>query len=467
MISRNGREARMNVRKILNITCLCVLSFAFLLLASGCAKTLSDEALVGGTYLLAANGENSALDSLSFKDGAWTAKSADKSINGTFLTEENKISLYKTDGKGKNELYAYAFIRSREWLRVYPVTENRVTMDFTRSGTLPVGANAGVPELKYNLSEDGAFYSVTSADGSYGEVTVPSEHDGKPVKEIAKLAFYRCLDVVRVVLPDTVEKIDDEAFRGCESLYAVNAGKNLSFIGKKAFYGCESLKFFSADNVKTISDQAFYGADVSNFSLSGQVEFIGEEAFYSTNIITVSVPETTSYIGTRAFANCLSIDKIFVDENNKNYSSYGEDCIVEKARKIMIAGCAKTVLPTEGNVKIIGEGAMSGARTITSIVFPAEITEIRRGAFENCKSIESIFYLGTSPKDWLAIKKTSNNVKFFRANVYIYSENEPALNEKKDGYAKKDGYNCTFWRYVGGKPALWRFTEEHPPEKNK
>lgn len=265
----------MNVRKILNITCLCVLSFAFLLPASGCAKTLSDEVLVGGSYLLVANGEDSALDSLSFKDGAWTAKSADKSINGTFLTEANKISLYKTDGEGEKELYAYAFIKSREWLRVYPVTENRVTMDFTRSGKLPVGANTGVPELKYNLSEDGTFYSVTSADGSYGEVTVPSEHDGKPVKEIAKLAFYRCLDVVRVVLPDTIEKIDDEAFRGCESLYAVNAGKNLSFIGKKAFYGCESLKFFSADYVKTISDQAFYGADMSSFSLPSHVKFIG------------------------------------------------------------------------------------------------------------------------------------------------------------------------------------------------
>ena len=456
----------MKIKKIPIIACLIVLSLVFALF-SGCVAVGNDESSVNGTYKLAEGSENKTYSSLTLENGEWTAKSADKSINGTFTINSDKLSFYESDEDGKQTLCAYAFLKSSEWLRVYPVTETRITCDFTKSGAAPSGVKTDTTNLTYKLSENGEYYFVTSADGSSGEVIVPSEYNGKPVKGIAKLAFYRCLKVVRVVLPDTVEKINEEAFRGCESLYAVYPGKNLSLISEKAFYGCSVLRFFPSASVKTIAKQAFFGADMSGFSVPDTVEYIGEEAFSFANIVSVEIPAATSYIGTRAFANCADIDEISVDENNATYSSYGEHCIVDKAQGLLLAGCSKTTLPTGGKVKIIGEGAMSGLSDLTSIVFPAEITEIRRGGFEDCKVIESIYYLGTSPKDWLAIQKTSNNVKFFRANVYIYSENEPEINEKKDGYAPKDGYNCTFWRYVGGKPALWRFTEEHPPAKNQ
>lgn len=77
----------------------------------------------------------------------------------------------------------------------------------------------------FELNEDGFIYSdcgsyieIKGYDGDNSEVVIPNEIDGKPVTRIAKNAFddsekYGFLEVV--TLPDTLEYIGANAFRGC------------------------------------------------------------------------------------------------------------------------------------------------------------------------------------------------------------------------------------------------------------
>ncbi len=62
-------------------------------------------------------------------------------------------------------------------------------------------------------------------------------------------------------------------------------------------------------------------------------------------------------------------------------------------------------------------------------------------AFDLCKSIETIYYNGTS-EEWKEQYIFSGNKNLMLANVYYYSETKPIM----------DGY---FWHYVNGIATKW------------
>lgn len=76
------------------------------------------------------------------------------------------------------------------------------------------------------------------------------------LKEIGEKAFIRS-SITELVLPDTVERIDDDAFYGCYDLKKVVFSNNLQEIGDRAFYmsGLESISFPAS--LRTIGDCAF------------------------------------------------------------------------------------------------------------------------------------------------------------------------------------------------------------------
>ena len=85
------------------------------------------------------------------------------------------------------------------------------------------------------------------------EITV---RDG--VFRICPQAFDGC-SVRSVTLPDSLDSIGYEAFRGCTNLISMTIQPNLRIVGQKAFAGCSNLKsvVFLGDKRPTICDDAF------------------------------------------------------------------------------------------------------------------------------------------------------------------------------------------------------------------
>ncbi len=95
--------------------------------------------------------------------------------------------------------------------------------------------------LKYTLSYDGTYYSVSG----YGtatdiDVIIPETYEGKPVKFISSNAFSLCTSIKSVTIKGAVS-IGSYAFSGCTALESVRIGSGSTFIDDGAFSGCTAL----------------------------------------------------------------------------------------------------------------------------------------------------------------------------------------------------------------------------------
>ncbi len=54
-----------------------------------------------------------------------------------------------------------------------------------------------------------------------GNIIIPAEIDGKPVKYIFEKAFYGCTGIIAVIIPNSVTKIGGWAFSDCVNLKSI------------------------------------------------------------------------------------------------------------------------------------------------------------------------------------------------------------------------------------------------------
>lgn len=100
------------------------------------------------------------------------------------------------------------------------------------------------------LTKDGS--SLIGCYSNYKIINVPAS-----VNVIKRNAFFRS-EVVEVVLPDFVERIEDNAFESCITLQKINLPESIKYLGNGVFYGCRNLKaVYIPDSVKRIGMYAF------------------------------------------------------------------------------------------------------------------------------------------------------------------------------------------------------------------
>ncbi|GFH61966.1 hypothetical protein CTEN210_18442 [Chaetoceros tenuissimus] len=128
------------------------------------------------------------------------------------------------------------------------------------------------------------------------------------VRVIPYITFYRCENVEVVIMPDTVRRIEDKVFYGCDSLVFIRLSRNLEFIGWKAFWYCSSLtSIFIPPSCREIERSAFHGCE---------------------KLIICNVPEETQ-VGREVFNGTALIKKSSIDsdQNNQYDSTYEEEVV--------------------------------------------------------------------------------------------------------------------------------------------
>ena len=117
---------------------------------------------------------------------------------------------------------------------------------------------------------------------------------------------------------------------------------------------------------------------------------IGSYAFENcTGLTSVTIPDSVTSIGYRAFLGCTGLVNITVADNNTKYHSSG-NCLVETASKTLILGCNTSVIPNDGSVTNIGQGAFSGCTGLTSVTIPDSVTSIEDNTFDGCTGLVSV-----------------------------------------------------------------------------
>ena len=114
-----------------------------------------------------------------------------------------------------------------------------------------------IVELPYHFQYKNAYYQITgentvsvvNRDANYysywSQVTIPATvtYEGVTytVTGIANLAFFKCPELIRVIMPSTITSIGNRSFKDCTRLTSITFPENLQSIGVYAFDGCTAL----------------------------------------------------------------------------------------------------------------------------------------------------------------------------------------------------------------------------------
>jgi len=127
-------------------------------------------------------------------------------------------------------------------------------------------------------------------------------------------AFYDCISLTSVTIPNSVISIDMAAFRNCSNLSELIIPSSVTSIGGSAFYGCSCLNsIIIPGSVKTIGGRAFQDCDnLSSLSIGEGVLNIMNSAFEGCKkLATIVIPSTVNAIGLTAFKNCRGLTDVY------------------------------------------------------------------------------------------------------------------------------------------------------------
>ena len=161
------------------------------------------------------------------------------------------------------------------------------------------------------------------------------------------------------------------------------------FKGNEEITSFDELHYFTG--LTEIADNAFNECkNLESVILPSEVTRIGHWSFATCwNLKSFIIPASVSDIGAGAFAGCINMIAMTVDAENTVYDSR-EDCnaIIHSSTNTVVAGCKNMTIP-EG-VTSIGDWALNGMGSLTSVVLPSSLTSIGTGAFSWCWSLPSI-----------------------------------------------------------------------------
>lgn len=188
--------------------------------------------------------------------------------------------------------------------------------------------------------------TITDVDESIsGDVTIPSKLGGYPVTTIGDYAFYRCVSLTSVTIPDSITTIGDYAFYQCDSLTSVTIGDGVTTIGNRAFDDCNGLTGVYITDLAAWCNIDFAGYRSNPFQVLDDlggvnlylnnnlvkdlvipegVTKISDYAFVGCGITSITIPASLTTIGKGAFLLCKNLTDIIVDENNQYFST--DDC---------------------------------------------------------------------------------------------------------------------------------------------
>lgn len=148
----------------------------------------------------------------------------------------------------------------------------------------------------------------------YGCIEISNVSIPNTVTIIGVRSFAGCLDLTVVSLPSGLTSIGNYAFEGCTSLTSASIPSSVTSIGTGAFSGATSLRSVTlGTGLTSIEDGAFYNCALTSLTLPSGLTSIGDDAFEGCDFSEVTLPASVEYVGTGAFLTDVTNGTLYIE----------------------------------------------------------------------------------------------------------------------------------------------------------
>lgn len=320
-------------------------------------------------------GQNVQIDEDAFRN--CTSLKQVRTCDGAEYTFQGLNDIYRTDsGQFDVQKESSAAGQECELLtasvvpEVVRVIHGQVLGNFRVSGTMLLrylGAESRVvvPEGITRIAEE-AFANIETIN----KVILPES-----LEEIGAGAFRGCLLMQTITLPKGIRRIGAGAFEDCVKLLRIEIPAQVESLGKRVFCRCRALQeVHLPEGLYKIGESAFYGCSgLKKIQFPKNLTFIGKMAFYRSGLREVRILPGTEYVESLAFARS-SLQKAWISGGRETGKHYGAD---------VFGGCARLrTLVFEEGVRHIPDKAAYGCAALDRVVLPETLESVGRHSLE-------------------------------------------------------------------------------------
>ena len=279
-------------------------------------------------------------------------------------------------------------------------------------------------------------------NNTVSSISIPEEHDGKPITSIQREAFKNCTKIKTLTIPYNVTYVGSYAFKGCTSLNELYISNESAVIEETAFESCPIFKaqvpgthigVVPKENLTslylaggTVAERAF--ADfplLSVIGVSGDVVF-NEHALDGCAVISfrvlaseidkLAIKESVSYLTIApdretntttlyrdAFKDYTNLRGITLENNNTTFDireGAFDNCTattfsVPASLMKSLPTTTKKLTITSGEIEYLGS---TRAMALEVLIIKDGVTSVASGAFRECPSLRSVAIVASIDK---------------------------------------------------------------------
>ena len=278
-----------------------------------------------------------------------------------------------------------------------------VVYQYNTSGAIKISSSVQYKGVRYSVTSivDDAFYNCIGLTS----ITIPNS-----VTSIGEGAFYNCIGLTSITIPNSVTSIGEGAFYNCIGLTSITIPNSVTSIGEGVFYNCSRLtSVIIPDSVTSIGEGALSGcSSLTSITLP----FVGD----SRRTIEDNYEYSFGYIfGTDSYEGGVATKQYNFRYHSNRWNSINVVCYIPSSLK-------EVTLTTR---EMIFDYAFYNCSNLTSIVLLKSVTSIGELAFYKCNGLTIYCEATSKPSGWDSAWNYSNCPV-----VWDYKNNETAA----DGY---------------------------------
>lgn len=224
----------------------------------------------------------------------------------------------------------------------------------------------------------------------------------KDMYYVGARAFENCTSLTAINVPNEHVNFGEACFKGCKALTSIDLSLYNSFTGMicpETFSGCEKLTSVTlSDSYESIYQDAFAGCkSLTQVKFGSSMRQISSGAFKDcVKLKELTFTDSVDSFDIRSVEGCTSLERIKVSSGNSKYYDDNGVLYDKEENKLIFYPPAKTgayVIP-DTTVSINGS-AFKDCKKLSSVTIPGSVETVSSSAFRSCTGLTSVTMLGS------------------------------------------------------------------------